>query len=227
MHVTKADVDAVKRAWGMLPRTENTPEFNIRPISEAWRWSSRRPAYRTATANAAYIWRDATPVDRFGSMPRSFEQRRFELRASGLMLPASAPRWAADGYRVWEDADRATAATGDPTAVAAWHVVMHIPTAVPAAQWRPLVMDFVRGELVSRGAVVAWAVHALEGECGEWIVSPHCHLICTGRHWRNDYRHGRRNALWIGNWARQRSLEMAWRRACASRAILPHAFRRC
>lgn len=114
MHVTKADVDAVKRAWSMLPRNDDAPKFNIRPISEAWRWSSRRPAYRTATANVGYIWRDASPTDRFGPMPRSFEQRRCELRASGLMLPSSAPLWATEGYRVWEDADRAVFAIDNP-----------------------------------------------------------------------------------------------------------------
>lgn len=216
MHVTKADVDAVKRAWGMLPSNDTAPKFNIRPVSEAWRWSSRRPAYRTATANAAYVWRDASPIDRFGPMPKSFEDRRCELRASGLLLPSSAPQWAAEGYRVWEDADRAAMATDDPTEVAAWHVVMEIPAALPAARWRRLVMGFVQRELVARGAVVAWAIHALEDDDGGWVASPHCHLICTARYWRNDHRLGQRNSRWIGDWGRQRSLEMAWRRACSA-----------
>lgn len=211
MHVTKADVDAVKRAWGLLPQADNLPKFNIRPISEAWRWSSRRPAYRTATANAAYIWRDASPVDRFGPMPSSFEQRRFELRASGLLLPSSAPQWAAEGYRIWEDVDRVVAAADDPTAVAAWHVVMEIPVAMPAGRWRQLVTDFVYRELIARGAVVAWAIHALEADHG-WLVAPHAHLIVTARRWRHDGRHGNRNVVWAGNWGRQKALEMAWRR---------------
>lgn len=224
MHVTKADVDAVKLAWGLLPRNDDAPKFNIRPISEAWRWSSRRPAYRTAVANAAYIWRDASPVDRFGPMPGSFEQRRFELRASGLLLPSSAPQWAAEGYRIWEDADRVVAAADDPTAVAAWHVVMEIPTDVPSARWSNLVINFVQRELIRRGAVVAWAIHGLEGKGGNWLVAPHCHLICTARYWRNDHRHGLRNVSWLGDWGRQRSLEMAWRRACLT--IRPCASKR-
>lgn len=213
MHVTKAEVDAVKRAWGLLPRADHVPRFNIRPISEAWRWSSRRPAYRTALCNAAYVSRDASPRDRFGPMPPIFAERRFELRGAGLLLPASAPLWAAQGYRVWEDADRVVAAADDPTAVAAWHVVMEIPVAVPSDQWPALVINFVQRELIRRGAVVAWALHALEGDGGSWVVAPHCHLICTARYWRNDYRHGLRNVQWLGDWPRQRSLELAWRRA--------------
>ncbi|MBR0553840.1 MobA/MobL family protein [Sphingomonadaceae bacterium LXI357] len=213
MHVTKEDVDAVRRKWGMLANDDDAPDFKIRPISEAWRWSSRRPAYRTAHCNVAYIWRDASPMDRFGSMPSSFAERRFELRGAGLLLPASAPSWAAEPYRIWQNADAATAATEDPTAVSAWHVMMQIPDRLPATAWRSLVTGFATRELIRRGAAVAWAVHSIEAD-GGWIVAPHAHLIVTARHWRNDYRHGSRNDRWCGSWARQRSLQMAWRRAC-------------
>lgn len=220
MHITKAEVDAVKRRWGLLPRDQGAPDFKVRPISEAWRWAERRPACRTAVANVAYIWRDATPVDRFGPMPRAFAERRFELRGAGLMLPASAPNWAGEHYRIWEDADAATAAGEDPTAVAAWHVLMQIPERLSVARWRTLVTDFVQRELVVKGAAVAWAIHAVEAAEGGWMIAPHAHLICTARHWRGDWRQGQRNPHWLGDWGRQKADEMAWRRACGAASAI-------
>ena len=214
MHVTKEQIDAAKRALGLLPRSVDQPAFNIRPISEAWKWRDRKPAYRTAVANVAYIWRDGSPVDRYGAMPASFEQRRVELRGSGLLLPASAPVWACEGYRIWEEADQMAYATDDPTELSAWHVVMDLPTKLPPARWQDFVTGFVERELTAKGAVVAWAIHAVEAADGSWLVRPHLHLCVTAKMWRHNSRHGRRHIAWLGNWARQRSFELAWRRAC-------------
>ncbi|WP_051767962.1 MobA/MobL family protein [Sphingobium sp. DC-2] len=200
-------------------RHVNWPDFNIRPISEEWMYFGRDPAYKTATANAAYVWRDSSPVDRHGPMPRRFAERRCELKGSGLALPANAPLWAAtDPYRIWAEADAATAETGDPTAVSAWHVVMQIPTPIRRNNWRWLVEGFIQTELVVKGAAVAWAIHSLEGDGSQndWIISPHAHLIVTALHWRHEKRHGQRHPFWIASWAQQKRMEFAWRRRCVS-----------
>jgi hypothetical protein len=216
--ITKADVDAMKRILFARPRDrrpDDYPDFKVRPISEAWRLVHRMPAYKTAVSNAAYIWRDSAPVDRFGPMPAKFAERRCELRGAGLILPASAPVWATEGYTIWEEADTATVVTGDPTAIAAWHVIAEIPASIRPDWWTWLVTGFVEQELAGRGAAVAWAVHALQGE-DEWIVKPHAHLIASARYWRHDCRQGKRHPAWIGSWDAQKRLEFAWRRRCGA-----------
>ena len=221
---TKADLALARQRLFARPRNgqpNHQPDFRVRPISEDWRLVHRMPAYRTAVANVAYIARDSGVSDRFGPMPGSFAQRRCELRGAGLMLPASAPVWAGEGYRIWEEADAATAATGDPTAVAAWHVMIEIPATIRPALWRWLVTGFVQRELADRGAAVAWAIHALQGAGGAWIVKQHAHLIVTARYWRHDCRHGQRHPAWIGSWGAQKRLEGAWRRRCGATALLP------
>jgi hypothetical protein len=220
MHISKTDVDAAKRALFARSRNASSkrwPDFKIRPISEEWIYANRMPAYKTAVANAAYIWRDSSANDRFGFMPATFAERRYELKGSGLILPPNAPNWAADDlYRVWVEADAATLATGDPMAVAAWHVMMEIPVGIPAKNWAWLVKGFVQTHLAGKGAAVAWAVHALEGADYTWIIAPHAHLVVTARHWRHDRRHGKRHPCWISSWAQQKRLEFAWRRRCTS-----------
>ncbi len=216
--ITKADVDAMRRILFARPRDrqkDDHPDFKVRPISAAWRSEGRLPAYKTAIANAAYIWRDSSPVDRMGPMPAAFAERRCELRGSGLILPGSAPVWAAKGYTVWEEADAATLATGDPTAVAAWHVMLEIPASIRPDRWAWLVTGFVERELAGNGAAVAWAIHALRG-IDSWIVKPHAHLIVSARHWRHDHRQGQRHPAWIGSWGAQKRLEFSWRRRCES-----------
>lgn len=215
-YITKEDIVAAKLALFTRPRSrrpDDHPDFKVRPISEEWRLVHRMPAYKSAVSNVAYIWRDSAPADRFGTMPTKFADRRCELRGAGLILPTSAPVWATKGYTIWEEADAATVATGDRTAVAAWHVMMEIPSSVRPEWWVWLVTGFVEQELAGHGAAVAWAIHALQGADG-WIVRPHAHLIVTARHWRHDHRHGQRHPAWIGSWGAQKRLEFAWRRRC-------------
>ena len=216
--MTKAELAAARqRLFGRAADQIRSghPPFRVRAISEAWTLADRVPAYKTAVSNVAYIWRDSDVVDRFGPMPAAFAERRFELRAAGLILPGSAPVWAAQDYAVWAEADVATVATGDPTAIAGWHMVLGIPDRVPAAAWHGLITSFVERELAAKGRVTAWAIHALAGE-DDWIIAPHAHLIVTARGWRHDARHGRRGIGGIGSWGGQRGLELKWRRACES-----------
>lgn len=219
MLISQDQIRQARRALVARPRNIDRiewPDFKVRPISEEWWYVGRVPAYKSAVANVAYIWRDAEPRDRFGPMPARFAERRFELNGAGLLLPASAPLWAAtDPYAIWAEADAVAVETGDPTAVAAWHLMMEIPLNVRPENWCWLAEGFLRNQLVDKGAVVAWAVHAVEADDGEWIIKPHAHAIITARHWRHDKRHGRRHHNWIGSWAQQTRMEFAWRRRCS------------
>ncbi|MCW2411807.1 MULTISPECIES: MobA/MobL family protein [unclassified Sphingobium] len=194
-------------------------DFNIRPISQQWRSYNdnvdRKPAYRSAVANVAYIWRQSDAVDAMGRMPASFERRRFELVSSGLLLPAKAPNWACEGYTIWQEADGATLSTGDQTAVSAWHVIATLPAELRGF-WTKVVTDFAETHLVSKGAAVAYAIHACPGEEGEVNVHPHSHLVVTARHWRHDRRHGRIHPHWLGNAGQHCSLRSRWREFMAS-----------
>lgn len=227
MLITRTEVAEARRALLASPPRDRRPadaiDFKIRPISEDWRLVHRMPAYRTATCNAAYIWRDSDVTDRFGPMPRAFAERRYELRGAGLLLPANAPLWATEGYRVWQDADEAAFATGDPTEVSAWHVMAQIPETVSPALWKWLLTGFLERELAGKGAAVAWAIHALQGDGGQWLVSPHGHAIVTARKWKTGATKGQRHPAWIASWEQQRRLSAAWRRRCATTSLMAQA----
>jgi hypothetical protein len=195
------------------PRGRSFHDINIRPISREWRSYGdvdRKPAYRSAVSNVAYAWRDSSPADAMGPMPATFEQRRFELVSSGLLLPATAPSWACDAYRIWDEADKATWNTGDQSAASAWHAIVTLPPELRGF-WTELITDFAHRQLVAKGAAVAYAVHALEGADGETIVHPHAHLIVTARHWRHERRHGRRHPNWLSNIRQHAELRTNWR----------------
>ena len=70
---------------------------------------------------------------------------------------------------------------------------------------------YVERELAAKGAVIAWAVHALAGADDNWIVRPHVHLCVTARGWRTGPSKGRRHPAWLG-WNRaQWRLATSWR----------------
>ena len=227
MYVSNDDIAAMKRI--LFKRAdrcdpERPLDFAIRPISLCWRANDRAAAYKTAVANAAYICRDDEPKDRYGAMPHAFATRRYELRAGGLMLPNSAPKWAEEPYRIWREADAAADATGDPTAVSAWHVMCEIPATLTPSAWEPLVRDFVANEIVAKGAAAQWAIHAMQGDDADWIVAPHAHVIVSARRWRHDARQGERHSGWAGSFRRQQNLAQAWRKRATNSADLRRSF---
>ena len=161
-----------------------------------------------------YIWRDSTGADRFGAMPSWFGQRRYDLRSAGLLLPHSAPQWASSDYELWDRIDAATAATGDPTAVSAWHILAEMPKGLDPQWWDWLAVTFAERNLVRVGAPVAYAVHALAAPDGGWAIAPHVHLVVPARRYRSGARHGERMPAWAGCDAAHFRLERAWRTAC-------------
>lgn len=203
------------RHTGRTPTSRPTSwrDINIRPISEEWRtakFGERQPAYRSAVANVAYIWRMRDVVDEIGPMPMAFGERRFEVVSSGLLLPGTAPLWAMHGYQLWEEADSAARHSGDPTEVRAWHVIMALPCMLRPF-WKEVVTGFAERELVSKGAAVAYAIHACEDADGNWLVEPHCHMIVSARHWRHDRRFGRRHPAWLARRSQHEAIKRKWR----------------
>lgn len=187
--------------------------FNVRPISVAWQGSGRSPAFKTLVANVAYIWRDVAAKDRrFGRMPPAFSERRAELRTHGLSLPASAPVWTASPYAVWNAVDSVVNAMDDDTSLRGWHVVATLPPSLNDWAWKLMVEAFVTKQFVQRGAPVAWAVHALLGGDGKWIVQPHVHMIVPARRYRTTRagQAGDRMVNWAGSRRQQDALRLAW-----------------
>lgn len=207
------DADAVQDEQG-LGHPDRQVDFTIRPVSAEWRLAGRKPAYRSARANVQYIWRDSAGLDRFGAMPSWFGQRRYDLRSAGLLLPNSAPQWAASDYELWDRVDAATAATGDPTAASAWHILAEMPKGVDERWWDWLAVTFAERNLVRVGAPVAYAVHALAAPDGGWAIAPHVHMVVPARRYRSGARHGERMPAWAGCDAAHFRLQRAWRTAC-------------
>lgn len=198
MHITKAEIAAGRRAFMARPRGQKNDrlDFKIRPISQEWRSVGKAPAYKTAVANVCYIWRRPDGVDRFGPMPAHFAQA-YDLRSCGLLLPRSAPAWAGEDFAIWAEADEAVVATGDPTEIAAWHLMGQIPGSVDPREWDATARSFLQRELVDRGAPVAYAVHALRGGDDTWLIEPHLHAIVAARQYRHDALHGERHPIWL------------------------------
>lgn len=207
------DADALHDEQG-LGHPDRQVDFTIRPVSAEWRLVGRKPAYRTARANVQYIWRDGVGHDRFGAMPRWFGERTYDLRAAGLLLPGSAPVWAATGYELWDRVDAATAATDDPTAVSAWHILAELPRGLNEQWWEWLAVTFAERNLVRLGAPVAYAVHAVAAPGDEWAIAPHAHMVVPARRFRSGPRHGERMPAWAGTEAMHDRLERAWRATC-------------
>lgn len=207
------DADAEMDEQG-LGHPDRRIDFTIRPVSAEWRLVGRKPAYRTARANVQYIWRDSVGRDRFGLMPRWFGERTYDLRAAGLLLPGSAPQWASRDYELWDRIDAATAATGDPTEVSAWHILAELPAGLDERWWEWLATTFAERNLLRLGAPVAYAVHALAAHEGGWAIAPHVHMVVPARRFRSGTRHGQRMPSWAGYAGCQVRLESAWRANC-------------
>ncbi len=211
------DADADQDELG-LGHPDRRVDFTIRPVSAEWRLVGRKPAYRSARANVQYIWRDSTGADRFGPMPRWFSERTYDLRSAGLLLPKSAPLWAASGYELWDRVDAATEATGDPTAASAWHILAEMPAGMDECWWDWLAVSFAERNLVRVGAPVAYAVHALAAPDG-WAIAPHVHMVVPARQYRSGARHGDRMPGWAGCEAAHVRLEHAWRTVCGQARV--------
>lgn len=136
----------------------------------------------SATCLSAYIARDMR-MDQSGER-FNFAHRADELEARGLILPASAPEWAADAAQVWRAAERAEQTIDRETGELRWkkngqiakHMTIALPREATPEQREAMLMEFVAKEIdpQKHGVVVEWAIHREEN-------NPHAHLLISTR----------------------------------------------
>ena len=127
---------------------------------------------RTALAAAAYIGRD-----RFeGGDPEmvDFTKRGADLVARIPILSPNAPAWARSPFLRWARADEASARTGNPEDIRAWHVVADLPPLATTGQWIDGVTEIVSLALTPT-AVADAVIHRPDGKL------PHAHLLVASR----------------------------------------------
>ena len=139
-------------------------------------------AESSATGLSAYIARDARlsqDGQRF-----NFAHKAEELEARGLLLPASAPDWAADGGRLWREAERAEQTVDRGTGALRWkkggqvakHMTIALPREASPEDREAMLLEFITSEIrpQQHGVAVEWAIHRDEG-------NPHAHLLISTR----------------------------------------------
>jgi Ti-type conjugative transfer relaxase TraA len=136
----------------------------------------------SATGLSAYIARGIRQ-DQAGEH-FNFAHRADELEARGLILPVSAPEWAADAARVWREAERAEQTIDRQTGELRWkkggqvakHMTIALPREANAEHREAMLMEFVAKEIEPQkhGVVVEWAIHR-DGN------NPHAHLLISTR----------------------------------------------
>lgn len=171
-----------------------------------------RKTHWTATATALYMTR-VSGADRFGVLPAGYLAKLPDLVADGRRYPRSRPALKyQDGPLIWQEADEAAAHEAGPAAL---HAILTLPVDGDPYGWEMLVTRFIDDAIVARGAVADWAIHALRGDEGEWVVHPHAHLLITCRSWRPDKQchQGRAHPQWWVTKDQRTALSSAWCRA--------------
>lgn len=184
--------------------------FVIRPVSRnGWHLGQAtdlRATYKMATANYLYIKR-LDGADMIGDLPR-FSMRK-DLVDAGILLPGSAPVWAAEPGLVWHEIDAALMHKPEDL-VSAWHTVMTLPQGGTDAEWRRLIELFAQQHLTSKGMICDWAIHALPAPGSGWLVRPHAHLLITACEWKHNRKHALQHPVWCRGEAARRRLESSW-----------------
>ena len=136
----------------------------------------------SATGLSAYIARDAR-LDQSGT-PFNFAHKADELEARGVILPASAPEWAADAAQAWRAAERAEQTIDRQTGELRWkkngqiakHMTIALPREATPEQRKAMLLEFVAREIdpQKHGVVVEWAIHREDN-------NPHAHLLISTR----------------------------------------------
>ena len=180
----------------------------------------RYAAHRTAVATFCYIRRESGH-DRFGPTPQAWLDKRPDLVSTGRRISKTrVPERLRAGITIWQEADAAVACLGDNEVVAA-HIVASLPEDYDPNVWDDRVAEWIDDELVYKGMVIDFAIHALRGEDGSWKIRPHIHMIVTLRCWRDDQYKGRRQRSWLISRDHERKLEDAWADLTGLRATSP------
>lgn len=211
--ISSAKLAAISALNGSLPQKL----LNITPILHPQNGfhPEHSRTFWSAVANSLYIVR-LDGYDRFGRTPNFSAKLDVcpDLVAHGRRGPISADEDSLSGLNLWRAADEA-AQRDRPNAPVAWHVVGWLPPEQDAERWRELVCTFLDTQIVQRGMVVDWAIHALADEDGGWIKKPHFHAVITARFWKGP-RIGQPQAAWLHTSSQRSSALERWEKLTGS-----------
>lgn len=184
--------------------TEPKP-FDTRPIcwppTGGLRGPLAAPPHYTATRTYLYIRREPGE-DCFGPHPQTYLHRN-DLVASGRVQPAGGGLPA--DANIWQRADRAAASEGEG-GISAISAVATLPPGASLEDWQALIEIWAEAELLSRGMICDWAVHAPRGSRG----FPHAHLLITARGWSDPDGCCPYRSDWLSLFMRAGELEASW-----------------
>ena len=129
---------------------------------------------RSAVACAAYRAGDVLRDERLGQR-HDYGPRRGILRTA-ILAPEGAPAWALDREKLW---NRAEAAEKRKDAQVAREIELGLPHRVSPSLRTELVETFIREQLLPRGMIVDYAIHAPNRKGDERNF--HAHLLTTTR----------------------------------------------
>lgn len=214
--------DQIKNLAADVLRRPVIPPFRAAPIMPPDPTDPRREVLRkthkTAVASWLYINR-LEGEDRFGPLPSGYMAKAGDLFDTGRRRPLQHfPPQYRSGPLIWEEADAAAAL--DPADAAGVHIVASLPGLAPE-QWRRLVERYIDDQLVARGMIVDWAIHAQRDKEGGWATHPHVHMVASARRFRKDRRRGQRQRTWLYSASQIDLAEDAW---LAATGLQPLAF---
>ena len=129
---------------------------------------------RSAVACAAYRSGQTLIDERYGKT-HNYEPRRGILH-SAILTPEHAPEWMRDREQLWNAAEKVEKRKD---AQVAREIEIALPHQLAQAERIQLVEDFIKGELLPRGFVVDYAIHA-PGRKGD-DRNFHAHILSTLR----------------------------------------------
>lgn len=133
---------------------------------------------------SAYIARDSRQDIATGDS-YSFCHKNADLIDTGVVLPEGADPRFSDSELVWGAAMAAETTLDRQSkevrfkkgAQVAKHIVLALPKECTDAERRDLTVGFVREEFVRHGVAAEWAIHAPDGDNGNW----HAHVLVSTR----------------------------------------------
>ncbi|MBX3110133.1 MAG: MobA/MobL family protein [Fimbriimonadaceae bacterium] len=129
---------------------------------------------RSAVACAAYRSGQALHDERYGAF-HDYSAKGGIVR-TGIIAPAGAPAWAHDRERLWNEVERAEKRKD---AQLAREIELGLPHGLGVERHTALIEEFAREQLLGRGLVVDYAIHAPNRKGSR--MNDHAHLMITMR----------------------------------------------
>lgn len=148
----------------------------------------QRSKGQSAVAKAAYNSRSKLLDERTGKTYNY--SRRKDLEFSEILLPESAPKWAASRQNLWSQAELAENRRNSQTGQ---QIIVALPQELNDVQNQELVRNFVVEELVNLGMAADLSIHNPHSES----PNPHAHILLTARGFENDDFAKKKDRSWL------------------------------